>query len=87
MTKKTKSSKSLDLSKEEAEVRTFKPMTYIKYIKKTYGWNDYGPLKSGHTYLFLGWITNATDFGDNAVLLDDRGVFTASIREEDFEDD
>jgi hypothetical protein len=46
-------------------------------------WSD--KIVNGQRYLFMGWISNNPEFGDNAVLMDDRGVFTTNIREEDFE--
>ena len=48
-------------------------------------WDNGENFQSGKTYVFMGWITNAPEYGKNAVLMDDRGVFLAEIREEDFE--
>jgi len=66
----------------ETIVHTFQPYTWIRY-KSDSLWND--KLKKDQRYLFMGWITNNPDFGDNAVLMDDRGVFTTNINQNDFE--
>lgn len=69
---------------EETKISELKPYTYIKCIRHS-SW-DNNNLEQGETYLFMGWITNSAAWtGDNAVLLDERGIFTAYINEEDFE--
>lgn len=83
MPRKSKLQKVIEAAAETPEVRTFQPYTWIKCIRASM-W-DGGNLHEGSTYIFMGWITNAPEFGDNAVLMDDRGVFTTSIKEEDFE--
>jgi len=61
---------------------SLQPYTWVK-AKSDNFWND--KVKKGTRYLFMGWISNNPEFGDNAVLMDDRGVFTTNISEEDFE--
>ena len=82
MPKKSKLQKVIEAAAETPEIRTFKPYTWIK-CKRPSMWSDV--LKRDARYLFMGWITNNPEYGDNAVLMDDRGVFTCSIKEEDFE--
>lgn len=62
---------------------TFPPFTWIRCTRVSM-W-DNGKLVRGHRYLFMGKVTNGAETGDNVVLMDDRGCFTASIKEEDFE--
>ena len=83
MPRKSKLQKIIEAAAETPEVRTFQPYTYIR-CKRVSLW-DNDDIKTGHSYLFMGWITNAADFNKNAVLMDNRGVFLADIREEDFE--
>lgn len=82
MPRKSKLQKTIEAAAEKPEVHTFQPYTYIKC---THGnmWDS--KIKHGKTYLFVGWITNPFFCGDNAVLMDERGPFACSIREEDFE--
>jgi len=75
--------KSKPVEEVEQPKQTFQPYTYIRCLRASL-W-DGSNLHKGSTYLFMGWITNPYVCGDNAVLADDRGVFTAEIREEDFE--
>ena len=84
MPRKSKLQKVIEAAAEKPEVRTFQPYTYIRCIRASMFANP-ANLVNNRTYLFMGWITNAPKFGDNAVLMDDRGVFTTSIKEEDFE--
>jgi hypothetical protein len=83
MPRKSKLQKTIEAAAETPEVRTFQPYTYIRCLRASL-W-DGGNLNKGSAYLFMGWITNGDSFGDNAVLMDDRGPFTVLIREEDFE--
>ena len=83
MPRKSKLQKTIEAAAETPPAKTFQPYTYIR-CNRVSMWEDNG-LKNGRSYLFMGWITNAPDFGKNAVLMDDRGVFLADIREEDFE--
>ena len=82
MPRKSKLQKTIEAAAEKPEVRTFQPYTWIKCIRGNM-WSD--KIVNGQRYLFMGWISNNPEFGDNAVLMDDRGVFTTNIREEDFE--
>jgi len=82
MPTKSKLQKIVEDAAEKPEVRTFQPYTYIR-CKRVSMWDE-EKLHVGSTYLFMGWITNAPEFGNNSVLMDGRGVFAASIREEDF---
>ena len=82
MPRKSKLQKVIEAAAEKPEVRTFQPYTWIKCIHGNM-WSD--KIINGQRYLFLGWISNNPEFGDNAVLMDDRGVFTTNIKEEDFE--
>ena len=82
MPRKSKLQKVIEAAAETPEVRTFQPYTYIR-CKRVSLWG--GKIVRGEYCLFIGWITNPDFNGDNAVLLDDRGTFTANIREEDFE--
>jgi hypothetical protein len=82
--KKTKSvEQAVADAAEKPKVSELKPYTWIKCIRPSM-W-DGGNLERDETYLFMGWITNENWSGENAVLMDDRGLFTASINEEDFE--
>lgn len=83
MKKKKSLKKLISDAAQKPSISNLKPYTYIKCIRHSM-W-DSGKLRGGETYLFMGWITNGDYSGENAVLLDERGVFTASIREEDFE--
>jgi hypothetical protein len=82
MPRKTKLQKVIEEAAEKPEVHTFQPYTWIRCNRGNM-WRD--DVKHGQRYLFMGWISNNPEFGDNAVLMDDRGVFTTSIKEEDFE--
>ena len=82
MPRKSKLQKVIEAAAEKPEVHTFQPYTWIKCIRGNM-WMD--QVVNGERYLFMGWITNSHEFGDNAVLMDDRGVFTTSIKEKDFE--
>jgi hypothetical protein len=82
MPRKSKLQKVIEAAAEKQEVRTFQPYTWIKCIRGGM-WSD--KIINGQRYLFMGWISNNPEFGDNAVLMDDRGVFTTNINEEDFE--
>jgi hypothetical protein len=82
MPRKSKLQKVVEAAAEKQEVRTFQPYTWIKCIRGNM-WRD--KIDIGERCLFMGWISNNPEFGDNAVLMDDRGVFTTNIREEDFE--
>ena len=84
MPRKSKLQKVIEAAAETPEVRTFQPYTYIR-CKRVSMWDHGENFQSGRSYLFMGWITNAPEFGKNAVLMDDRGVFQSEIREEDFE--
>lgn len=84
MPRKSKLQKVIEAAAEKPEVKTFQPYTYIR-CKRVSMWDNGENFQSGKTYVFMGWITNAPEYGKNAVLLDDRGVFLAEIREEDFE--
>ena len=64
------------------EKKTFQPYTYIRCIRGNM-WDS--RFKHGTRFLFMGWITNGEGFGDNCVLMDERGIFTTDIKEEDFE--
>lgn len=83
MPRKSKLEKIVENAAEKPEVRTFQPYTYIR-CRRVSMWDEEN-FSVGSTYLFMGWITNAPEFGNNAVLMDKRGVFAASIREEDFQ--
>ena len=82
MPRKSKLQKVIEAAAEKPEVHTFQPYTWIKCIRGNM-WSD--KIVKGQRYLFMGWITNNPEFGDNAVLMDDRGAFTTNIKEEDFE--
>lgn len=82
MPRKSKLQKVVEAAAEKQEVRTFQTYTWIKCIRGNM-WRD--NIVNGQRYLFMGWISNKPEFGDNAVLMDDRGVFTTNIKEEDFE--
>ena len=82
MPRKSKLQKVIEAAAEKPEVRTFQPYTWIKCTRVSM-WKD--DVRYNQRYLFMGWISNNPEFGDNAVLMDDRGVFTTSIKEEDFE--
>ena len=82
MPRKSKLQKKIEAAAEKPEVRTFQPYTWIKCIRGNM-WSD--KIVNRQRYLFMGWINNNPEFGDNAVLMDDRGVFTTNISEEDFE--
>ena len=82
MPRKTKIEKIIEAATEKPEIHTFQPYTWIKCIHESM-WSE--QLLLNKNYLFIGWITNADIYGDNAVLFDDRGMFTCSIKEEDFE--
>ena len=75
-------SKKAEQVVQEPEIRTFQPYTYIQC--KITSFLDQ-KINKDRIYLFMGWIVNGDRFGENAVLMDDRGPFTALIREEDFE--
>ena len=81
MPRKSKLQKVVETAVEKPEVRTFQPYTWIRYIRNMWS----AKIDKGERCLFMGWISNNPEFGDNAVLMDDRGVFTTNIREEDFE--
>ena len=83
MPRKSKLQKVIEAAAETPPTRTFQPYTYIR-CKRVSMWDNNGII-TDRSYLFMGWITNAPDFGANAVLMVDRGVFKADIREEDFE--
>jgi len=82
MPRKSKLQKKIEAAAEKPEVRTFQPYTWIKCIRDNM-WS--AKIDKGERCLFMGWISNNPEFGDNAVLMDDRGVFTTNISEEDFE--
>ena len=86
MPRKSKLQKVIEAAAEKPEARTFQPYTYIR-CKRVSMW-DTNTLVKDKRYLFMGWITNASAdvYEHNAVLMDSRGPFTCSIREEDFED-
>jgi hypothetical protein len=84
MPRKSKLQKVIEAAAETPEPRTFQPYTYIRCIRASSFVNP-ANLVNNRTYLFMGWITNSRVYGDNAVLMDERGPFTCSIREEDFE--
>ena len=81
MPRKSKLQKVVEAAAEKQEIRTFQPYTWIRCIRNMWSAKIY----KGERCLFMGWISNNPEFGDNAVLMDDRGVFTTNIREEDFE--
>ena len=81
MPRKSKLQKVVETAVEKPEVRTFQPYTWIRCIRNMWS----AKIDKGERCLFMGWISNNPEFGDNAVLMDDRGVFTTNIREEDFE--
>jgi hypothetical protein len=83
MPRKSKQQKVIEVAAEKQEIKTFQPYTYISCLRASL-W-DGGNLNKGSAYLFMGWITNAPEYGKNSILMDDRGVFLAEIREEDFE--
>ena len=81
MPRKSKLQKTIEAAAEKPEARTFQPYTWIRCIRNIWS----AKIDKGERCLFMGWISNNPEFGDNAVLMDDRGVFTTNIREEDFE--
>jgi hypothetical protein len=81
MPRKSKLQKVIEAAAEKPEARTFQPYTWIRCIRNMWS----AKIDNGERCLFMGWISNNPEFGDNAVLMDDRGVFTTSIKEEDFE--
>lgn len=81
MPRKSKLQKVVEAAAEKQEIRTFQPYTWIRCTRNMWS----AKIDKGERCLFMGWIINNPEFGDNAVLMDDRGVFTTNIREEDFE--
>jgi hypothetical protein len=79
---KSKIRKTVEAAKEKAPSRTFLPNTWIKCVRGNM-WSS--KVRVDESYLFLGWIVNHSEFGDNAILMDKRGVFTDDIKEDDFE--
>lgn len=83
MPRKSKLQKVIEAAAETPPTRTFQPYTYILCKRESLFSSD--KISRDRYYLFMGWIGNGGRFGENAVLMDDRGPFTCSINEEDFE--
>ena len=80
MPRKTKIEKTIKTILEKSEMQNLQPYTWIKCKRENM---LYSNIKKNKLYLFVAWITNPAVH--NVVLLDERGVFTTSIEEEDFE--
>ena len=74
--------KKITKQQEEKQNTPFQPYTWIRCLRPSL-WDS--SMHKGKSYLFMGYITNPDVYGDNVVLMDERGVFTSSIKEEDFE--
>lgn len=61
-------------------IHVLQPNTYIKFTKLDSMFSNF---HKGDKVLFMGWITNSSD--NDAVVLDDRGVRTVVIYEDEWE--